>query len=148
MAEPTPVADCLNPEAHSVNGGPFRYCPCGWMEDPEPVPDLTSLIEAVSRIDIRPLAIQQANEDLEYLTGMSHNWLRNGDERHGAMLQCLGLAFKFQQVENERLDLVNRTQRAHLRAVEQWVMGNETAAVPLDWAALGAILESSREANR
>lgn len=24
--------DCPNPEVHSVNGGPFRYCSCGWAE--------------------------------------------------------------------------------------------------------------------
>lgn len=26
--------DCPNPEIHSVNGGPMRYCTCGWSEDP------------------------------------------------------------------------------------------------------------------
>lgn len=29
-------SDCPNPEYH---GNPFRYCSCGWMEEPESVVD-------------------------------------------------------------------------------------------------------------
>lgn len=35
-AEPQPETsgdpNCPNREAHSVNGGPWRYCSCGWAE--------------------------------------------------------------------------------------------------------------------
>lgn len=116
-----PMSDCLNPEAHSSNGGPFRYCACGWVEESDddgPTPEqVERLVADFAHLDIRPLAIQQANSQLSYLAGMADNWTRNGDDYHGAMLQCLCMAFRFQQVENERLDLVNQTLRAQCRAL-------------------------------
>ena len=94
--------------------------------------------------DIRPECIRQAGEHVDYLTSLAKSWIINGDEHHGAMLQTLCLAYGFQQTEIERLRVEGANQRAQLRdvlyKVQTWAMVNEIAAVPLDWAGLGALL--------
>jgi hypothetical protein len=77
----------------------------------EPTPKVIAALVAASP-DIRPECIRQAGEYIEYLTAMAKTWIINGDEVHGSMLQCLCLAFGFQQTEIERLHV----QRANLLA--------------------------------
>lgn len=82
----------------------------------EPTPEAIARILEASP-DIRPEMIRQAAENLEYLSGMATSWIINGDDHHGAMLQCLCLAFAFQQTEIKRLTVESMNQRARMRAV-------------------------------
>lgn len=57
------MGECPTPKIHSENGGPFRYCPCGWMETTparDPVSDATEAVLAfdptLSRVYARGIA--------------------------------------------------------------------------------------------
>lgn len=80
----------------------------------EPTPEQIRRLIAASP-DISEAVIQQANEQVDELAALARTWIMNGDDRMGAMLNCLCIAFGYQRLAIQKLLNENANLRARAK---------------------------------